>query len=100
MGERLVGLVTETDVLRLFVRAMGVGEPSTRLDVAVGNQPHAVAEVVRAVEEAGVQISSLVTLAGEGGLKEVVMHVRTINPAPVVWSLQARGFSVRETWRR
>src|SRR5262245_3215705 len=99
-GDRLVGLVTETDVLRLFVRAMGVGEPSTRLDVAVGNQSHALAEVVRTVEEAGVPISSLVTLAGEGGSKEVIMRVRTINPAPVVWALQARGFSVRETWRR
>jgi acetoin utilization protein AcuB len=99
-GDRLVGLVTETDVLRLFVRVMGAGEPSTRLDVPVGNQPHALAEVVRTVEEAGVEISSLVTLAREGGFKDVVMRVRTINPAPLVWALQARGFAARETLRR
>jgi acetoin utilization protein AcuB len=99
-GDRLIGLVTETDVLRLFVRAMGAGEPSTRLDVVVGNRPHALAEAVQAVEVAGAEISSLVTLASEGGFKEVVIRVRTINPAPVVWALQARGFTARETWRR
>jgi acetoin utilization protein AcuB len=98
-GGRLIGLVTETDVLRLFVRAMGVGEPSSRLDVLVGNRPHALAEVVQAVEATGAEISSLVTLAGEGGFKEVVLRVRTINPAPAVWSLTARGFTARETWR-
>jgi acetoin utilization protein AcuB len=99
-GDRLIGLVTETDVLRLFVRAMGAGEPSTRLDVVVGNRPHALAEAVQAVEAAGAEISSLVTLASEGGYKQVVIRVRTINPAPVVWALQERGFTARETWRR
>src|SRR5262245_3275221 len=98
-GGRLVGLVTETDVLRLFVRAMGVSEPSSRLDVVVGNRPHALAEVVQTIEAAGAEISSLVTLASEGGVKEIVVRVRTINPKPVVWSLEARGFTARETWR-
>jgi acetoin utilization protein AcuB len=99
-GERLVGLVTETDVLRLFVRALGAGEPSTRLDVRLDNRPHALAEAVEAVEVTGAEISSLMTLAGEGGFKELVLRVRTINPAPVVWALEARGFTARETWRR
>jgi acetoin utilization protein AcuB len=98
-GERLVGLVTETDVLRLFVRAMGAAEPSSRFEVILGDQPHALAEAVQAIEAAGGDISSLVTLPCGGGLKEAVIRVRTINPAPVVWALEARGFSARGTWR-
>jgi acetoin utilization protein AcuB len=98
-GERLVGLVTETDVLRLFVRALGAGEPSSRLDVSLGNRPHAVAEVVQTVEAAGAEISSLVTLTDGTGLREAVIRVRTINPRPVVWALEARGFTAREAWR-
>ena len=39
------------------------------------------------------------TLAGEGGFKEVILRVRTINPTPVVWALEARGFTVRQAWR-
>src|SRR5262249_43548807 len=98
-GNRLLGLVTETDVLRLFVRAMGASEPSSRLDIVVSNRPHAVAEIVQAVEAAGAEIFSMVTLAGEGGFREVVLRVRTINPTSAVWSLRARGFIARETWR-
>jgi hypothetical protein len=55
---------------------------------------------VQAVEAAGVEISSIVTLASEGGFKEVILRVRTINPAPIVWALEARGFTAREAWRR
>src|SRR5262245_22235781 len=99
-GERLIGLVTETDVLRLFVRAMGAGEPSSRLDVALGSRPHALAEAVQIVEGAGAEISSMVTLTNEGGFKEAILRVRTINPAPIVWALRARGFTIREPWSR
>ena len=58
----LIGLVTETDVLRLFVRAMGAGEPSTRLDVMLDNRPHALAEAVQAIDAAGADIASIMTL--------------------------------------
>jgi acetoin utilization protein AcuB len=98
-GERLVGLVTETDVLRLFVRVMGAGEPSSRLDVLLGDRPHALAEVVQAVEAAGADISSLVTLSSPGGLKEAAIRVRTINPGGAIRALEARGFAAREAWR-
>jgi acetoin utilization protein AcuB len=98
-GGRLVGLVTETDVLRLFVRAMGAGEPTSRLHIALGNRPHALAEVVHAVDAQGTEISSLVTLSSGDGLKEAVIRIRTINPGPVVWALEARGFTARASWR-
>jgi acetoin utilization protein AcuB len=97
--ERLVGLVTETDVLGVFVRALGAGEPSSRLDVVLDNRPNALAEAVQAIDTTGAEISSIMTLAGEGGFKEVILRVRTINPAPVVWALEARGFTARQPWR-
>ena len=98
-GGRLVGIVTETDVLELFVKAMGAGEPSSRLDVVLGDRQSALAEVVRAVEAAGVVISSIMTLANREGLKEAVMRVATINPGPAVRALEARWYVVRESWR-
>jgi acetoin utilization protein AcuB len=96
---RLVGIVTETDVLALFVRAMGASEPSSRLDVVLGERPSAVTEVVQAIEGASASISSLVTLPGRDGLREAVVRVRTINPGHAIRALEARGYTVRETWR-
>ena len=96
---RLVGIVTETDVLELFVKAMGAGEPSSRLDVVLGERRSALAEVVRVVEEAGVLIASIMTLVSRAGLKEAVIRVATINPSPAVKALEARGYAVRQPWR-
>lgn len=98
-GGRLVGIVTETDVLELFTKAMGADLPSSRLDVGLGEQPSALAQIVRTVEGAGAVISSIVTLRTRAGLKEAVIRVATINPGPAIKALEARGFSVRETWR-
>lgn len=96
---RLVGIVTETDVVELFVRAMGAGEPSSRLDVVLGGAGSALAEMVGAIEGAGVSISSIVTLASPRRMKEAIVRVATINPAAAVRALEAKGFALRDAGR-
>ena len=96
---RLVGIVTETDVLDLFVKAMGAGEPSSRIDVVLKEPSASMAEVVRAIEDVEAVISSVVTLPGRAGRREVVVRVKTINPGPAIGRLEARGYTVRNPWR-
>jgi acetoin utilization protein AcuB len=98
-GGRLIGIVTETDVLDLFVRAMGAHEPSSRMDVELPARPGALTDVVQAIEAAGVTISSVMTLVNRNGLREAIIRVSTINPGPAVHGLEARGYSVRDSWR-
>ncbi len=98
-GGRLVGIVTETDVLRLFAKAMGALEPSSRLDVLLGDRPAGLGEVIQIVEGAGTPISSVMTLAGRGGAKEAVIRVATINPGAAIKALEAKGYIVRDSWR-
>jgi acetoin utilization protein AcuB len=98
-GDQIVGIVTETDVLQLFVRAMGVLEPSSRVDVILRDQTAGLGDVVRAVEEAGSRISSVMTLAMPTGEREVVLRLATINPGPAVKALEARGYVVRDAGR-
>jgi acetoin utilization protein AcuB len=96
---QLIGIVTETDLLELLVRAMGAGTPSTRLDVLLDARPAGLGEIVNAIEVTGAAISSIVTLTGRTGLREAVVRVATINPAPALAALEARGFAVRQAWR-
>ena len=97
---RLVGIVTETDVLDLFVRAMGVTEPSSRLHVALGDEAHALDRVVQAVEASGAVISSIMTLRSPvTGMREAVIRVTTIDPGPAIRALEARGYTVHDSWR-
>jgi acetoin utilization protein AcuB len=99
-GGRLLGIVTDTDVLQLFVRAMGVTEPSSRLDVTLGRSDHPLDRVVHAVDRAGGPISSIMTLRNpvtDG--REAVIRLATINPGPAIKALEAEGFAVRDSWR-
>jgi len=98
-GGRLVGIVTETDVLDLFVRAMGAGEPSSRLDVVLGDRRHALPEIVATVEATGAPIASLMTLRSARGVREAIVRVGTINPTAAVEALTAKGYEVRDAWR-
>jgi hypothetical protein len=78
---------------------MGVLEPSSRLDVILRDQTAGLGEVVRAVEETGSRISSVMTLAMPTGEREVALRLATINPGPAVTALVARGYVVRDAGR-
>jgi acetoin utilization protein AcuB len=96
---RMVGIITETDVLRLFVRTMGALEPSSRLDVLLGDTPGALSDVIQTIERSGAPISSVVTLVGPGEAREAVVRAGTINPGAAVKALEAKGYTVRDSWR-
>src|SRR5262245_9727452 len=92
----LVGIVSATDVVALFVRAMGAGEPSSRLDVVMGDERSKLAEIVQIIEATGITITSLITLRSPDNLREAVVRVATIDPRAAVRALQAAGYAVRE----
>jgi acetoin utilization protein AcuB len=94
-GARLVGIVTETDLLALLVRALGAVEPSSRLEVVLGDRPRALGEVIAAVEGAGATVSSVMTLRAPGGTREAVVRIATIDARPAVVAVESRGYAVR-----
>ena len=96
----LVGIVTETDLLELFVNTMGAGEPSGRLEVLLDSRPGGLVNIARALEEAGVIISSLVTLRNRDGIREAVVRIATLHTGPAIEALQARGYTVRDADRQ
>ena len=100
VGRELVGIVTETDVLMLFVRAMGMLEPSSRLDVLIPDAPASLDRLVHTIESAGAAISSIVTLADPSlRRREAVVRINTLNPIPAIRALEAEGYVLRSPTR-
>ncbi len=56
---RLVGIITVTDILRAFVEMMGILTNSVRLDVRVGDEPDAFAKVSIIINECGGRVISV-----------------------------------------
>ena len=48
-GSELVGILTETDVMRAFVELFGRGEDTSRIEVLIPNRPGELSRVVRAI---------------------------------------------------
>ena len=94
-GAGLVGIVTETDVLRAIVILLGVTSPGSHLDVEVPDRPWHLAEVARLIGDHQVNIASVLIAPGRREQTRVlVFHIQTIDPRRLVRSLETAGYHV------
>jgi acetoin utilization protein AcuB len=90
---RLLGMVSETDVLNAFAEVLAAGGPSSRLEVSLSDRPGELARALHIVgEELRLNLTSLMVLPqGEDGRKTAIMHVATIDPREAIEALEAAG---------
>ncbi|MCI0434819.1 MAG: CBS and ACT domain-containing protein [Gemmatimonadetes bacterium] len=95
-GEELVGILTETDLLRALVELFGGAKPATRLEIRMPNRAGELARVVRVIGiEYKVNIVGLVvppTPAGEDSV--AIIQLSTTNPLPIIEALRKLGYKV------
>ncbi|KAA3642920.1 MAG: CBS domain-containing protein [Chloroflexi bacterium] len=72
----LVGIITETDLFKTFLELMGARDSGVRLSVLVKNAPGQLANITKAIYEAGGDIITLGTFMGESSENsELVLKV-------------------------
>jgi acetoin utilization protein AcuB len=94
--DRLRGLLTETDILHALVNILGGIERSSRIEVALPDEPGELARAIRIVgEELRLNIVSMVVPASGGQRrKTAILRLQTIDPRDVIEALEAAGFDV------
>ena len=55
-NEKVVGIITESDILRAFIDMMGLLSASSRIDVVVGDQPSALKKALQIIHDTGGEI--------------------------------------------
>ncbi|HEU4562298.1 MAG TPA: CBS and ACT domain-containing protein [Longimicrobium sp.] len=93
---RLLGMLSETDVLTAFAEVFAAGGPSSRLEVLIPDRP---GEMARALGIVGGELklnvtSLMVHPRGEDGSKTAIIHVGTIDPREAIEALERAGFTV------
>jgi len=98
-AERLIGIISDTDIFRVFVEGLGGGHPSTRITVRVAEEVGSLARVTVRVAELGGNIYSLGTFWGEKPKDRlVVFRLEGVDRESVVQALEADGIQVVHVW--
>jgi acetoin utilization protein AcuB len=71
-GGNLVGVITETDIFRLFTTLLGARESGVALTATAPDRPGLLADLTGATARAGGDVRSIVTYPADGGSKATV----------------------------
>lgn len=92
----LVGIVTETDILRSLVRMLGADRAGSHLEVVVPDRPGMLAEVAGIIRDHQVNINSALTTPGPGeGEKTLVFRLQVMDTRKIVKDIEAAGYRIR-----
>jgi len=95
-SEKLVGIITSTDVMEVLLHSIGFGEESARFAVLVEDRIGIVSEVSKILKEQKINIRSLVTWPEKEypGIYQLVMRVGLEDKDRAISALSDGGFKV------
>jgi acetoin utilization protein AcuB len=93
-GEKVVGIITESDILRTFIDMMGILTGSSRIDVLMKNEPGALKEALQTINDGGGDIINVGITAHQTGLRVYYFRLAACKTGPIKKSLEAKGFTV------
>lgn len=93
-GDKVVGVITQSDFFRIFVEVLGLERRGTRISLLLDEKVGELARVTEIIRKKGVNIISLVTFEPGRPFGDIVIRVDTIDSKPVVDALVDGGFRV------
>jgi acetoin utilization protein AcuB len=93
-GEKLVGIITESDILRAFIDMMGILTGSSRIDVVMKNEPGALKEAIQTINDSGGDIINVGITAQQTGMRIYYFRLASCNTDGIKKALESGGFEV------
>jgi len=93
---RLVGMVTESDIVRLMTRVLGVREKGKRIDIKGSKNFGDMKRIMEILDEHKIILLSMMTLPPEHEDDDwlVVLRLKSEDAEPIVTELKSSGFNV------
>jgi len=91
---RLVGVITESDILDSFIEILGFRDPGTRLTIEAPDAPGVLSKLTGITAEYGANISHLAVYRGAGENSIVVVGVNSLNTADMEAEFDRHGFRI------
>lgn len=93
-GDKLVGIITESDIFDSFIELLGFRENGTRLTIEADDAPGIMSNLTRIIGEFGANINHVVVYRGSNGKSAIVVGVNSLNTADMEKSIEKQGFKI------
>ncbi|PQD94607.1 acetoin utilization protein AcuB [Pradoshia eiseniae] len=95
-NQRLIGIVTETDLLHTYVELTGANQPGSQIEIKVRNRPGTLSEIAAIIKRMNANVNSIFIypFKDDPAVKVLVLRVQTMNPTKIIDSLSSEGFEV------
>jgi len=96
---KLVGIVSDTDIFRVFVEGLGGGHPSLRITVVIPEEVGSLAYITSCVADLGCNIHSLGTFWSERPEDRLIaFRLEGVKRETVLQAFEAAGIQVVNVW--
>jgi len=92
--DKLVGIITVTDIFDALIRFFGYGKAGTRLLLEAQDRVGLLADITQVVKDFGVLIKASIVVYKDNENVEIMLRLGTIDPGPLVAALQEKGYKV------
>ena len=95
-NNKLVGIITETDLLYKYIELTGAHQPGSQLEIRVPDTPGILFEVSKVFHEQKTNVLSVLVYPDKQNIasKILVIRIKTMNPINIIEGLKAGGFEV------
>jgi len=99
--DKLIGIISDTDIFRVFVEGLGGGHPSLRITVVVPEKVGSLARITNRVVALGGNIYSLGIFWGERPEDRVIVfRLEAVDRETAVQALEDDGIQVIHVWEQ
>jgi acetoin utilization protein AcuB len=95
-NNRLVGMVTESDIVRMMTRVLGVKEKGKRIDIRASNEFGNMKKIMEILDKHKTVLLSMMTLPPEEWEEDwlVMLRLKGEDAGPIAMELGSAGFNV------
>jgi len=91
---KLVGIITESDILRAFIDMMGILTESSRIDVVIGREPGSLRKVLQIIHDNGGEIINVGLTTKQTPKRTYYFRLSACETGIIKEALEKEGFEV------
>jgi len=93
-NDKLVGIITESDIFDSFIELLGFREPGTRLTIEAVDEPGIMSNLTSIIGKFGANITNVAVYRGASGKSAIVVGINSFNTEEIEKSIEEQGFKI------